>query len=47
MALAERYRAAKDLNLDFEYYTQSLNKMMKQTSQQLKILQTNILIIMK
>jgi len=26
MALAERYRAAKDLNLDFEYYTQSLNK---------------------
>jgi len=36
MALAERYRAAKDLNLDFEYYTQSLNKMMKQTSQQLK-----------
>ena len=35
MALAERYRAAKDLNLDFEYYTRSLSKMMKQTPQEL------------
>ena len=36
MALAERYRSAKDLNLNFEYYTESLNEMMKQTPQQIK-----------
>ena len=36
MALAERYRSAKDLNLNFEYYTESLDEMMKQTPQQLK-----------
>ena len=36
MALADRYRAVKDLNLDFNYYTTSLNEMMEQTPQQLK-----------
>lgn len=35
MALAERFRAAKDLNLDFEHYTNSLNGMMEQTPQHL------------
>ena len=35
MALAERYRSAKDLNLNFENYIIGLNKMMKQTPQQL------------
>ncbi len=36
MSLADRFRAARDLNLNFEYYTTSLNEMMKQTPQQLK-----------
>jgi predicted Zn-dependent peptidase len=36
MALAERYRSAKDLNLDFSYYAKSLTEMMKQTPQQLQ-----------
>ncbi len=35
MSLAERYRSAKDLNLNFEYYTNSLKSMMEQTPQQL------------
>ena len=36
MALADRFRAARDLDLNFGYYTKSLNEMMKQTPQQLK-----------
>lgn len=36
MALAERFRSAKDLNLNFEYFTNSLSEMMQQTPQQLK-----------
>ena len=36
MALADRYRAARDLNLNFGYYTNSLNGMMEQTPQQIK-----------
>jgi len=36
MALAERYISAKDLNLDYSYYINGLNEMMKQTPQQLQ-----------
>ena len=36
MALAERFRSAKDLDLNFEYYTNSLSEMMHQTPEQLQ-----------
>jgi len=36
MALAERYISAKDLNLDYSYYTVGLKEMMKQTPRQLQ-----------
>jgi len=35
LALAERFRAAKDSGLDFNYYTQSLNNMMQLSSEEL------------
>ena len=35
LALTERFRAAKDSNLNFSYYTQSLNSMMELSSEKL------------
>ena len=35
MALADRFRSAKDLDLNYSYYTNSLNEMMQQTPEQL------------
>ena len=36
MALAERFRSAKDLDLNFDFYINGLDEMMKQTPQQLQ-----------
>ena len=36
MALAERFRSAKDLDLNFDFYMNALDEMMKQTPQQLQ-----------
>ncbi len=36
IALSERFRAAKDLNLDFNFYSESLESVMHQTSMQLQ-----------